>query len=97
MPKVSILAVIWAIHSVSGSEWNTVFRIKYQIVRSRSPSPTTVKPITEPAEKATLRPLFRLREAPSAVLQFAIVAVRIPIKPDKPEKKPPVKNANGVK
>ena len=97
MTKVSILSVIWPIRSASGSERNTVFRIKYQMVKSRSPSPTTVNPITDPAENATFSPLFRLWEAPSAVLQFAIVAVRIPINPDKPEKKPPVKNANGVK
>ena len=56
-----------------------------------------MKPITEPAEKATLRPLLSPFEAAFAVLQFAIVAVLIPMKPASPEKKPPVRNANGVK
>ena len=30
---------------------------------SSMPRPTTVKPMTEPEEKATRRPLFRLSEA----------------------------------
>ena len=33
------------------------------MVMSSMPSPTTVKPITEPEEKATRRPRLRLSEA----------------------------------
>ena len=65
-------------------------RKKYQKDRSINPRPTTVKPMTDPAEKATFKPRFRLWEAPCAVRQLAIVAVRMPMKPDRPEKKPPV-------
>ena len=57
---------------------------------SKRPRPTTVKPITEPAENATRRPRFRL------VRQLAWVAMRMPMKPDRPEKKPPVTNAKGT-
>ena len=67
------------------------------MLRSSRPRPTTVKPMTEPALKATRRPLFRLLEAALAVRQLAMVAVRMPIKPDRPLKKPPVRNAKGVK
>ena len=56
------------------------------MVRSRRPSPTTVKPMTEPAEKAILRPRLRLSEAPWAVRALAPVAVRIPTKPERAEK-----------
>ena len=96
MPKVSMLAVICVRRSATGSDANAVLRMKYQIVRSRRPRPTTVKPMTVPASKATRRPLFRLCDAALAVRQLAIVAVRIPMKPARPEKKPPVRNANGV-
>ena len=65
--------------------------------RSKRPRPTTVKPITEPALNATRRPLFRLCEAALAVRQLAMVAVRMPMKPESPEKKPPVRKATGVK
>ena len=74
-----------------------MFNMKYHTVKSRRPKPTTVNPITEPAENATLSPLFRFRDAPWAVRQLAMVAVRMPINPDRPEKKPPVRNAKGVK
>ena len=56
-----------------------------------------MKPITEPALNATRRPLFRLCEAALAVRQLAMVAVRMPMKPESPEKKPPVRKATGVK
>ena len=69
----------------------------YQIDRSKRPNPITVNPITDPAANATLSPLLRPFDAAFAVRQFAIVAVLIPMKPAKPEKKPPVKKANGVK
>ena len=97
MPKVSMLAVIWAIRWLSGSAPKAMFNMKYHTVKSRRPKPTTVNPITEPAENATLSPLFRFRDAPWAVRQLAMVAVRMPINPDRPEKKPPVRNAKGVK
>ena len=63
---------------------------------SRSPSPTTVNPITEPAENATRSPLLRLSCAAQAVRSLALVAMLIPIYPERPEKKPPVMNANGT-
>ena len=71
--------------------------MKYHTVRSKSPRPTTVNPMTDPAENATLRPLFRLSEAPWAVRQLAMVAVLMPMNPDSPEKNPPVRKAKGVK
>ena len=55
---------------------------------SRSPSPTTVKPMTEPAEKATLRPRFRLLWQAAAVRALALVAICMPTNPDRPEKNP---------
>ncbi len=45
------------------------------------PSPTTVKPITEPEEKATLRPWFRLSLAAWAVRALALVAIFMPTRP----------------
>ena len=38
-------------------------RMTNQMEMSSMPRPTTVKPMTEPEEKATRRPLFRLSEA----------------------------------
>ena len=91
MPKVSMAEVVsWML------KWNTPVSRKYQIDRSSSPSPTTVKPMTEPAEKATRSPWFKLSEAACAVRQLAAVAIFMPIKPDSAEKKPPVTNANGT-
>ena len=63
---------------------------------SRSPRPTTVNPITEPAEKATLSPLFRLFWQAAAVRALALVAICIPTNPDRPEKNPPVTKAKGT-
>ena len=63
---------------------------------SSRPSATTVKPITEPAEKATLRPLFRLSEAACVVLAFAWVAIFMPMKPASIDHTPPVRKAKGV-
>ena len=63
---------------------------------SKRPRPTTVKPMTEPAEKATRRPRFSPSRQALAVRQLALVAMRIPIKPERPEKKPPVMNAKGT-
>ena len=96
MPKVSMLAVICVSLSAMGRAEKAAFRMKYQMVRSSRPRPTTVKPMTVPASKAMRRPELRLRDAACAVRQFAMVAVRMPTKPASPEKKPPVRNANGV-
>ena len=52
--------------------------------------------MTEPAEKATLRPLFSPVRQAFAVRAFAAVAIFMPTKPESPEKKPPVMNANGT-
>ena len=83
MPKVSMALVMSAASSL-----NTKRRsINHTLISSR-PRPTTVKPITEPAEKATRQAL--------AVRQLALVAIRIPTKPLRPEKKPPVRNAKGT-
>jgi len=38
-----------------------------QMLRSNKPRPTTVKPMTAPLEKATLKPEFRLFWAAAAV------------------------------
>ena len=96
MPKVSMLAVISVRRSATGSAANAALRMKYQMVRSSRPRPTTVKPMTVPASKATRRPELRLLEAALAVRQLAMVAVRMPTKPARPEKNAPVRKANGV-
>ena len=91
MPKVSMALVMSAASSL-----NTKRRsINHTLISSR-PRPTTVKPMTEPAEKATRRPRFRPSRQALAVRQLALVAMRIPTKPDRPEKKPPVRKAIGT-
>ena len=91
MPKVSMAPVI-----SSGGSRNTNFsRANHREISSR-PSPTTVKPITLPAENATRRPLFSPSRQALAVRALAAVAIFIPIKPDRPEKKPPVRKAKGT-
>ena len=67
-----------------------------QIAISISPNPTTTSPITAPLLKATFNALSRDFLAWFVVLAEAKVAVVIPINPERPEKKPPVKNAKGV-
>ena len=69
---------------------------KNHIVISSMPRQTTVKPITEPAENATRRPLCRLSEAACAVLALELVATFMPIRPASIEKTPPVTKAKGV-
>ena len=91
MPKVSIALVISSAPSL-----NTTLKSKYQTDISKRPSPTTVNPITEPAENATLRPLLRLVLQAFAVLLFALVAIFIPTNPESPEKNPPVTKAKGT-
>ena len=63
--------------------------------RSKRPRPTTTKPMTAPEENATRSPLLRLWDAALAVRALANVAIVIPIKPDSPEKNPPVRKAKG--
>jgi len=58
--------------------------------------PTTTKPITEPARKDTVRASFSPRRAAFAVRALALVAVRIPRKPQRPEKNAPARKANGI-
>ena len=91
MPNVSIAPVMSA-----GSNLKINFNRKNQIEISRSPSPTTVKPITLPAENATRRPRLSPSRQAFAVRALAAVAIFMPIKPESPEKNPPVKNANGT-
>ena len=64
--------------------------------KSRRPKPTTIRPMTAPLEKATLKALFKLLRAAWAVRALAFVATIMPINPDSPEKNPPLKNANGT-
>ena len=63
---------------------------------SSMPRPTTVKPMTEPEENATRRPLFRLSEAAWAVRALEFVAIFMPMKPASMDQMPPVRNAKGV-
>ena len=63
---------------------------------SKSASPTTTRPITAPERNATLSPLSSEWFAAHAERLDAYVAVFIPKNPAKPEKKPPVMNANGT-
>ena len=91
MPKVSMALVMSAASSL-----NTKRSSANQTEMSNRPRPTTVKPMTEPAENATRRPLFRPSRQALAVRQLDLVAMRIPTKPLRPEKKPPVKNAKGT-
>ena len=63
---------------------------------SSKPRPTTTKPITAPERKATFRPLSSESRAALAVRAEANVAVFMPKNPARPEKKPPVRKANGT-
>ena len=53
--------------------------------------------MTDPAENATLSPPFRFLRQALAVLEFAAVAIFMPINPDRAEKNPPVIKAYGAK
>ena len=66
------------------------------MVMSSMPRPTTVKPITEPEEKATRRPRLRLSEAAWAVRALDRVAIFMPTKPASMDQIPPVTKAKGV-
>jgi hypothetical protein len=76
--------------------FNMLLRRKNHIEISKRPRPTTVKPITEPAEKATLKPRFSPSRQAFAVLALEAVAIFMPIKPESAEKNPPVIKANGT-
>ena len=52
---------------------------KNQMEMSSMPRPTTVKPMTEPEEKATRRPWFRLSIAAFAVRALALVEIFMPM------------------
>ena len=52
--------------------------------------------MTAPERNATCRPRFRPSLAPCAVRLEAAVAVFMPMKPHRPEKKPPVRKATGT-
>ena len=91
MPKVSMALVMSAASSLK-----TKRSSRNHTEMSSRPRPTTVKPITLPAENATRRPLFSPSRQALAVRQLAFVAMRMPTKPLRPEKKPPVRNAKGT-
>ena len=55
-----------------------------------------MKPMTEPEENATRRPLLRLSEAACAVRALELVAIFIPMKPASMDQMPPVRKAKGV-
>ena len=91
MPNVSMAPVMSA-----GSSLKMNRSRKNQMEISKRPRPTTVKPITLPAENATRSPRLRPSRQAFAVRALAAVAIFMPIKPESPEKNPPVKNANGT-
>ena len=96
MPKVSIVVVMTTSFWASVASVTKALRMRNQIAMSSRPRPTTVKPITAPLRNATFRPELRLRRAALAVRPEAKVAVFIPMNPARPEKKPPVRKANGT-
>ena len=96
IPKVSMVVVMMTSFWAMLASFTKILRRMNQRAMSKRPRPTTVSPMTAPERKATLRPEFRLRRAALAVRPEAYVAVRMPMKPARPEKKPPVRNANGT-
>ena len=92
MPFMTMILPSW-----TGSvTWKAYRSRKNQMVMSSMPRPTTVKPMTEPEEKATRRPLFRLSEAAWAVRALELVAIFMPMRPASMDQIPPVTKANGV-
>ena len=69
-----------------------LLKIVYKTNTPKTPKPTTDIPITAPLEKAIESPLLRDFFVPSAVLEFDIVAVLIPILPVMAEKRAPTIN-----
>ena len=76
MPNMTIVFAM-----VSASQRKPYSSIRNQTDTSSMPSPTTVKPMTEPEDMATRRPRLRLSFAALAVRALAVVAMRIPTKP----------------
>ena len=74
IPNVSIALVISLAVQPKAN-----FKSANQIEISKRPKPTTVKPITEPAENATRRPLFKPSRQAFAVLLFEAVAIFMPM------------------
>ena len=91
MPKVII-----ALQISEGDRRKAYLSRVNQREMSRSPRPTTVKPMTDPAENATRRPRSSPVRQALAVRALERVAIRMPIKPDRAEKKPPDRKANGT-
>ena len=91
MPNITMVWAIW------GASYPAMyFRMWNQMDTSSRPSPTTVKPMTDPAEKATFSPRFKLSDAAWAVRALAEVATFMPTKPAKAEYTPPVRKAKGM-
>ena len=74
--------------SVSVELYNELYMIN-NTLNPNTPKDTTPIPITAPPEKATSRALFKEVLAALVVLTLALVAIRIPIKPAKADKKAP--------
>ena len=91
MPNITMVWAIWAAPKPA-----MYLRIWNQMDTSSRPRPTTVKPMTAPEEKATLRPRFRLSWAALAVRALAEVAIFMPTKPARPDQMPPVRKAKGI-
>ena len=68
----------------------------YKPPRPSTAKPATPIPITEPPVKETESALLRLVRAACAVLTFAFVAMRIPIKPANALKNAPMINATAM-
>ena len=66
---------------------------KKKILNPNTAKPATPSPMTVPPPKATLRALGRLVLAACVVLEFASVAILIPIFPAKPENTAPTMKA----
>ena len=92
MPFMTMMLPIW-----TGSWMPKPYRRrKNHSVTSRMPRATTVKPMTEPAEKATRNPRLRPSEAAWAVRELAWVAIFMPMNPARRDQTPPVRKAKGV-
>ena len=96
MPKVSIVVVMMIILCASLASSIKWLSTKNQTEMSRSARPTTTSPITAPERNATRRPWSSEFFAAHAARFEAYVAVFIPKKPARPEKKPPVMKAKGT-
>ena len=77
------MTMVWAV--LAASKPAMYLRMWSHTEMSSSPSPTTVKPITAPEEKATRSPRSRLSLAAWAVRALAAVAIFMPTKPARAE------------